>query len=201
MTECLRKQLDFSLEVDKTKDIFRQTYISSGERKENDAEHAWHMALMAYLLREYANEEVDILKVIIMILIHDLVEIDAGDTYAFDAEANLDKREREVKAADRIFNILPEDQAKEIYDLWEEFEAYETPEAKFAHTLDNFQPLMLNNSIGGVSWREHGVKLSQILKRNSKTGEGSKEIWSYMREVIQDNIDEGNIIDDKKIED
>lgn len=198
MTECLRKQLDFSLEVDKTKDIFRQTYISSGERKENDAEHAWHMALMAYLLREYANEEVDILKVIIMILIHDLVEIDAGDTYAFDAEANLDKREREVKAADRIFNILPEDQAKEIYDLWEEFEAYETPEAKFAHTLDNFQPLMLNNSIGGVSWREHGVKLSQILKRNSKTGEGSKEIWSYMREVIQDNIDKGNIIDDKE---
>ena len=126
MTERLRKQLDFSLEVDKTKDIFRQTYISSGERKENDAEHAWHMALMAYLLREHANEEVDILKVIIMILIHDLVEIDAGDTYAFDAEANLDKREREVKAADRIFNILPEDQAKEIYDLWEEFEAYET---------------------------------------------------------------------------
>ena len=201
MEERLKKQLDFSLEVDKTKDIFRQTYISSGERKENDAEHAWHMALMAYLLREHANEKVDILKVIIMILIHDLVEIDAGDTYAFDDKANIDKREREVKAADRIFNMLPEDQAREIYDLWEEFEAYETPEAKFAHTLDNFQPLMLNNSTGGVSWREHGVKLSQILKRNSKTSGGSEKIWEYAYGVIKENIEKGNIIDDKKEED
>lgn len=197
MTERLKKQLEFSLEVDKTKDIFRQTYLSSGERKENDAEHAWHMALMAYLLREHANEEVDILKVIIMILIHDLVEIDAGDTYAFDAEANLDKREREVKAADRIFNILPKDQAKELYGLWEEFEAYETPEAKFAHTLDNFQPLMLNNATGGRSWREHGVKLSQLLKRNEKTGEGSHAIWDYTYDIIKDNIEKGNIVEDK----
>lgn len=197
MEERLKKQLEFSLEVDKTKDIFRQTYLSSGERKENDAEHAWHMALMAYLLREHANEDVDILKVMVMILIHDLVEIDAGDTYAFDAEANLDKREREVKAANRIFNMLPEDQAKEIYDLWEEFEAYETPEAKYAHTLDNFQPLMLNNATGGRSWKEHGVKLSQILKRNEKTSEGSKEIWEYAYGIIKENIERGTIIDEK----
>lgn len=197
MEERLKKQLEFSLEVDKTKDIFRQTYLSSGERKENDAEHAWHMALMAYLLREHANEDVDILKVMVMILIHDLVEIDAGDTYAFDAEANLDKREREVKAANRIFNILPEDQAKEIYDLWEEFEAYKTPEAKFAHTLDNFQPLMLNNSTGGRSWKEHGVKLSQILKRNEKTCEGSEVIWEYASGIIKENIERGTIIKDK----
>lgn len=196
MSDRLNKQIEFALEVDKTKDIFRQTYLSSGQRKENDAEHGWHMALMAYLLREHANEEIDMLKVIVMILIHDIVEIDAGDTYAFDDNANLDKREREVKAAKRIFNILPEDQAKELYELWEEFEAYETPEAIYAHTMDNFQPLMLNNATKGKSWKEHGVKLSQMLKRNKKTGQGSKAVWDYAYEIIEDNIQRGNIIRD-----
>ena len=196
MRDRLDKQIEFSLEVDKTKDIFRQTYLSSGERKENDAEHGWHMALMAYLLREHANEDIDMLKVIVMILIHDIVEIDAGDTYAFDDNANLDKREREVKAAQRIFNILPEDQAKELYDLWEEFEAYETPEAIYAHTMDNFQPLMLNNATKGRSWKEHGVKLSQMLKRNKKTAMGSQAVWDYAYDIIEDNIENGNIIRD-----
>lgn len=196
MRDRLNKQIEFSLEVDKTKDIFRQTYLSSGERKENDAEHGWHMALMAYLLREHANEDIDMLKVIVMILIHDIVEIDAGDTYAFDDNANLDKREREVKAAQRIFNILPEDQAKELYDLWEEFEAYETPEAIYAHTMDNFQPLMLNNATKGRSWKEHGVKLSQMLKRNQKTAMGSQAVWDYAYDIIEDNIEKGNIIRD-----
>lgn len=196
MSERLKKQIDFALEVDKEKNIFRQTYLSSGERKENDAEHGWHMALMAYLLREHANEDIDILKVIVMILIHDIVEIDAGDTYAFDDNANIDKREREVKAANRIFNLLPEDQAKELYDLWEEFEAYETPEAIYAHTMDNFQPLMLNNATQGRSWKEHGVKLSQMLKRNKKTGLGSEAVWNYAYNIIKENMRNGNIIRD-----
>ena len=133
MDERLKKQMDFLLEVDKLKFITRQTYLSNGERKENDAEHSWHLALMAVLLREYSNEPVDVAKVMTMVLIHDLVEIDAGDTYAYDAAGNQTKREREVKAAQRIFGLLPADQEEEFRALWEEFEAYETPEAKFAH--------------------------------------------------------------------
>ena len=194
MTERLRKQLDFSLEVDKTKDIFRQTYISSGERKENDAEHAWHMALMAYLLREHANEEVDILKVIVMILIHDLVEIDAGDTYAYDEEGKKTQREREESAAERIFGLLPEDQQKYFRDLWEEFEKWETPEAKFAHAMDNIQPIMQNDASHGKSWSEKGVCLSQILGRNKRTAEGSESLWKYAYE----NFVEPNVTDRKK---
>ena len=194
MIERLRKQLDFSLEVDKTKDIFRQTYISSGERKENDAEHAWHMALMAYLLREHANEEVDILKVIIMILIHDLVEIDAGDTYAYDESGKATQRERELKAADRIFSLLPEDQRLKLRALWDEFEARETAEAKFARTLDNIQPMMLNAASDGLAWREHQVQLAQILKRNEITPQGSEALWEYAKKnFIEPNIDKGNI--------
>ena len=172
--ERLKKQMDFLLEVDKLKFITRQTYLSDGKRKENDGEHSWHLALMAVLLSEYSNEKVDLVKVITMVLIHDIVEIDAGDTYAYDAVGNQSKREREVKAADRIFNILPEDQAKKFRQLWEEFEAYETPEAKFAHVCDNVQPLMLNDATDGLAWREHDVKKSQVLQRNSRTGEGSR---------------------------
>ena len=148
--ERLKKQMEFLLEVDKLKFINRQTYLSDGKRKENDGEHSWHLALMAVLLSEYSNEEIDLVKVITMVLIHDIVEIDAGDTYAYDAVGNQSKREREVKAADRIFNILPEDQAEKLRRLWEEFEAYETPEAKFAHVCDNVQPLMLNDATDGL---------------------------------------------------
>lgn len=146
LDERLKKQMDFILEVDKVKNIIRQTYLADGNRKENDAEHSWHLALMAVLLKEYAPEEVDLSKVIPMVLVHDLVEIDAGDTYAYDEEGVLTKRTREKKAADRIYGLLPEDQGKWLYNLWEEFEAYETPEAKYAHMLDNSQPLFLNNA-------------------------------------------------------
>ena len=194
--ERLQKQMKFILEVDKVKEIFRQTYLSDGSRKENDAEHSWHLALMAVLLKEYANEEVDLLKVIPMVLIHDLVEIDAGDTYAYDQAGLATQRERETKAADRIFGLLPSDQAEVFRTLWEEFEAYETAEAKFAHALDNCQPLFLNDASGGKSWREHGVHKSQIYKRNEHTAEGSVEIWEYMKILVDKHIQLGNVIDD-----
>ena len=192
--ERLQQQIAFLMEIDKVKNIFRQTYLADGERKENDAEHSWHIALMAVLLQEHAEEEVDLLKVMTMVLIHDLVEIDAGDTYAYDEEAKKTQREREVKAADRIFGMLPDDQGKRFRELWEEFEARETKEAKFARTMDNLQPMMLNAATDGKAWVEHAVHLSQIMKRNERTAEGSEVLWEYARErFIQSNIENGKI--------
>ena len=196
MDERLKKQLDFILEADKVKNIMRQTYLADGKRKENDAEHSWHLALMAVLLKEYAPEEVDLSKVIPMVLIHDLVEIDAGDTYAYDAVGGATQHTREEAAAQRIYGLLPEDQGKWLYDLWEEFEAYETPEAKYAHMLDNSQPLFLNNATDGISWVEHGVKKSQIYTRNRRTGEGAPKIREYMQELIDQHVEKGHVIDD-----
>ncbi len=196
MNERLKKQTEFMLEIDKAKNIYRQTHLLGYERQENDAEHSWHMAVMAFLLDEHANEKVDQLKVIQMLLVHDLVEIDAGDTYAYDDAGNATKRQREEKAAERIFNILPEDQAKKVRQLWEEFEAEETPESLFAHVLDNFQPLALNDANDGKDWKQKNVKKSQILKRNEKTASGSKAIWAYMESLIRQNIEKGNIIDE-----
>ena len=194
--ERLQQQMKFILEVDKVKQIIRQTYLADGSRKENDAEHSWHLALMAVLLKEYANEEVDLAKVIPMVLLHDLVEIDAGDTYAYDQAGLATQRARETKAADRIFGMLPEDQGIKFRNLWEEFEAYETAEAKFAHVLDNCQPLLLNDAYGGKSWKEHIVHKSQIYKRNEHTAEGSREIWEYMQQLIDKHIQLGHVIDD-----
>lgn len=193
MDERLKKQMDFLLEADKLKFITRQTYLSDGKRKENDGEHSWHLALMAVLLSEYSNEKIDLVKVITMVLIHDMVEIDAGDTYAYDAVGNQSKREREVKAADRIFNILPQDQAEKFRQLWEEFEAYETPEAKFAHVCDNVQPLMLNDATDGLAWRENDVKKSQVLQRNRRTGEGSQVLMEYINRILDKNVESGNL--------
>ena len=175
------QQFDFLREIDKEKEIVRQTYLASAARKEGDAEHAWHMAIMTLLLSEYANEKIDVLKTVSMLLIHDLVEIDAGDTYAYDESGKTTQRERECKAADRIFGLLPEDQGRKMRELWEEFEARETPEARFARTMDCVQPLMLNDASDGRSWAEHGVHLHQVLERNEHTAEGSQEIWDYAR--------------------
>ena len=190
------RQFDFIREIDKEKFITRQTFLSDAKRRENDAEHAWHMAIMTLLLSEYANEEIDVLRVISMLLIHDLVEIDAGDTYAYDAVGGATQHTREEAAAQRIYGLLPEDQGKWLYDLWEEFEAYETPEAKYAHMLDNSQPLFLNNATDGISWVEHGVKKSQIYTRNRRTGEGAPKIWEYMQELIDQHVEKGHVIDD-----
>ena len=192
----LEQQLQFILEIDKVKKIIRQTPLSDASRKENDAEHSWHIALMAYLLQEYAEEPVEVSKVMLMVLIHDLVEIDAGDTYAYDEEGAKIKDERERKAADRIFGLLPEEQGMYLKALWEEFEAYETAEAKYAHLLDNFQPLLLNDAAGGISWTEHQVKKSQIYKRNEKVEETSATIWKCMQDKIDKHIQAGHVLDE-----
>ena len=190
----LQQQMQFILEVDKLKKITRQTFLADGSRKEDDADHSWHLALMCALLSEHSNKEVDVLKTIKMVLIHDIVEIDAGDTYAYDNAGNETKRQREEAAADRIFNLLPEDQAGEMRDLWEEFEAAQTPEAKFANTLDKVQPLMLNDASGGKSWREQGTKAEQVRNRNKTTAEGSADLWEYADRLIRKNVEKGNLI-------
>lgn len=182
--ERMEQQFAFLREVDREKQITRQTYLADGSRKEGDAEHAWHLALMTLLLSEYANSEIDVLKTVSMVLIHDLVEIDAGDTYAYDEAAKATQAQREQLAADRIFGLLPEDQGRKMRALWEEFEARETPEAKFARSMDNLQPLMLNHSSGGKAWAEHGVHLGQILTRNQPTPEGARALWDYARETF-----------------
>lgn len=189
----LQQQMNFILEVDKLKKITRQTYLSDGSRKENDTEHSWHLALMCALLAEHAREKIDVLKTMKMVLIHDIVEIDAGDTYAYDTAGNTTKREREVKAAERIFHLLPPDQAEEMRNLWEEFEEGQTPEAKFALTLDKVQPVMLNDASGGKSWREHEVRREQIMKRNERTPDGSEALWAFTEEIIDRNVKCGNI--------
>lgn len=193
MDERMKKQMAFALEIDKVKNIFRQTHLSMNGRNENDAEHSWHMAVMAYLLREYANEEIDIAKVMLMCLIHDIVEIDAGDTYAYDAEGLKTQKAREDAAKERIFSILPEEQKEEFIALFDEFEAYETPESKFAHAMDNLQPLMLNHSNGGSDWREHQVKAEQVYQRQGKTKLGSQKLFELTDSIIQENIRKGNL--------
>ena len=193
--ERFEKQLSFILEADKEKNILRQTHLSGHGRRENDAEHAWHMAMMVYLLREYANENFDVAKAMMMALIHDVVEIDAGDTYAYDTQALATQKEREEKAADRIFGMLPKDQRDELRSLFEEFEMGESPEARFAKVMDNFQPLLLNNSNGGADWREHQVTKSKVVGRQYTSKLGSEEIWNYTEELINKNVEKGNIID------
>ena len=193
MDERLKKQLEFALEIDKEKNIFRQTHLSGHGRNENDAEHAWHMAIMAYLLREYANEKVDIARVMLMCLIHDIVEIDAGDTYAYDTEALKTQKAREDAAKERIFSLLPEDQKAELISLFDEFEENRSPESKYAHAMDNLQPLILNNSNGGGDWREHGVTARTVYGRQEKTRLGSEKLYEVTDQIIQENIRKGNL--------
>lgn len=193
MDSRIDKQLAFSLEIDKVKNIFRQTHLSDNGRNENDAEHSWHMAVMAYLLKEYANEKIDIAKVMLMCLIHDIVEIDAGDTYAYDAESLKTQKAREDIAKERIFSVLPEEQARELIEIFDEFEEYKTPESKFAHAMDNIQPLILNDSNNGGDWREHNVTVEQIYGRQSKTKLGSERLFEVTDEIIKKNIRKGNL--------
>ena len=182
MDDRINKQLAFSLEIDKEKNILRQTHLSGNGRNENDAEHAWHMAIMAYLLREYSNEEVDIAKV-----------IDAGDTYAYDEEGMKTQKAREDAAKDRIFSLLPEDQKAELTALFDEFEEYRTPEAKYAHAMDNLQPLILNNSNDGGDWKEHGVSAETVYGRHKKTALGSEILYEITDQILQENIRKGNL--------
>jgi putative hydrolase of HD superfamily len=189
--ERLLKQIQFIVEIDKVKQIFRQNVVIGTSRNENDAEHSWHLAVMAILLSEYAADEVDVLRVVKMVLIHDLVEIDAGDTFCYDEKAHEDKEEREKKAAERLFNILPEDQVKEIWELWREFEELKTPEARFAACLDRLQPLILNYNTKGHTWSKPGVVSAKVLKRNEPLKETTPLLWEYVKEVIEDCIQKG----------
>jgi len=195
MKERMEKQLEFALEIDKEKNVFRQTHLSGHGRNENDAEHAWHMAIMAYLLREYSNEEVDIAKVMLMCLIHDIVEIDAGDTYAYDENGLKTQKARENAAKERIFSLLPEDQKLEMTALFDEFEEYQTAESKFAHAMDNLQPLLLNNSNGGKDWKEHGVSAEKVYGRQNKTKLGSEALFEVTDQIIREHIRKGNIVE------
>lgn len=196
MDERLQKQLDFVLEIDKEKNIFRQTHLSSHGRRENDAEHAWHMAVMAYLLREYANEPVDIGRVMLMCLIHDIVEIEAGDTYAYDAESLKTQKAREDAAKEKIYSILPEDQKREFIALFDEFEDNETPEARYAHAMDNLQPLLLNHSNDGGDWIGHQVTAEQVYGRQRKTRLGSEILFQVSDAIIRENMKKGYIRED-----
>lgn len=192
MNERMEKQLAFALEIDKAKNVFRQTHLSGHGRNENDAEHSWHMAIMAYLLKEYANEQIDIAKVMLMCLIHDIVEIDAGDTYAYDAEGLKTKKAREDAAKERIFSILPADQKAELVALFDEFEAYETAESRFAHAMDNLQPLILNNSNNGGDWKERATA-EQVYARQSKTRLGSEALFEVTDQILREHIEKGNL--------
>lgn len=191
--ERLEKQIAFILKIDEEKNILRQTHLTHHGRRENDSEHAWHMAVMAYLLKEYANEEVDIAHVMIMCLIHDLVEIEAGDTYAYDEAGKKTQREREEAAADHIFSLLPDDQRDELRGIFEEFDTGNTPEARFARAMDNFQPLLLNDSNGGGDWKEHDVSRETVETRQRRTAEGSEVLYEKTEEILDDNVRKGSL--------
>lgn len=193
MENRLNQQLTFALEIDKEKNIFRQTHLSGHGRNENDAEHAWHMAIMAYLLREYANEEVDIAKVMLMCLIHDIVEIEAGDTYAYDTENLKTQKAREDAAKEKLYSLLPKDQKDELIALFDEFEEGRTPEAKYAHAMDNLQPLLLNHSNDGSDWKEHQVSAEQVYGRQSKTKLGSEKLYEITDQIIREHMKKGNL--------
>ncbi len=190
-TDRLSRQIEFILEIDKLKSILRRSYLVHNPRLENSAEHSWHLAVLAMLLAEHANTEVNLLRVLKMLLVHDIVEIDAGDTFCYDVAGNETKAERETLAARRIFGLLPDDQREELHGLWEEFEARQTPEAKYAAALDRLMPLLHNYHTQGRSWREHGVTRELVLDRNRHIGEGSEAIWQYMEALIEDAEEKG----------
>jgi putative hydrolase of HD superfamily len=192
--ERLESQVRFILEVDKLKEVFRQTVCTQSRRPENDAEHSWHLCLAVIVLAEHANEPgLDVLRVLKMLIIHDLVEIDAGDTFAYDTARMADQHEREARAADRIFGLLPGDQCAEFRGLWDEFEERATPEARFAAAIDRFQPVLLNCSTQGAAWRRHGVTADRVLARNSQIAEGSAELWAKAAAMIQKAVDSGDL--------
>lgn len=193
--ERLRNQLEFVVEIDKLKEIHRRTDLISGRRKENSAEHCWHLALMAMVFKEHREEVLDMDKVLQMVLLHDVVEIDAGDTYCYDVDGNRDKKERERNAADRIFGLLPSDQAGEFQSLWEEFEEGATPEARYAAALDRLMPLLHNFFTGGRSWKEHGIVKTQVMERCAPIRAGSSELWALTLEVVDEAVRQGYLED------
>jgi putative hydrolase of HD superfamily len=191
----LARQIDFVIEIDRLKGVLRQTVLTDGSRPENSAEHSWHLAMMVLILSEHAKTEVDALTVLRMLLVHDVVEIDAGDTFCYDASANRDKEAREQSAADRLFGLLPDDQARDLRALWEEFEARETPEARFAAALDRLQPMLHNYMTSGHSWRRHGILKRQVLERNQPIEDGSPALWKLVESFLTDAVSRGYLDD------
>jgi putative hydrolase of HD superfamily len=194
MQARLAQQIRFIIEVDKLKEVFRQTLLTQSRRQENDAEHSWHLCLMVLVLAEHANTpQLDILRVLKMLLIHDIVEIDAGDTFAYDTARMADQHEREARAADRIFGLLPMDQSAEFRALWDEFESRRTPEAKFAAAVDRFQPMLQNSLTEGAAWRRNGVTSDRVIDRNRHIADGAAEIWRYASQMIADAVAAGHL--------
>ncbi len=190
----LDQQLSFILEIDKLKTILRQTLLTDSSRRENSAEHSWHLAIMSFLLTEYATAPVDILRVVKMLLVHDLIEIDAGDTFAYDVAGNADRAEREQRCAERIFGMLPEEQGRELRALWEEFDAFKTPESKYANALDRLQPLLHNSRTEGGTWRIHSVARDQVYRRMEPIRTAMPELWPVVTGIIEDACARGWIV-------
>lgn len=184
----LDRQIQFILEIDKAKQVLRRSRILDRSRRENDAEHSWHLAVMAMLLAEHARQPINVFRVVKMLLIHDIVEIDAGDAFLYDADARIEKKAKEEKAAQRIFGLLPDDQRDEFIALWQEFEACETPDAKFAAAIDRFQPLLANYHTQGGTWQEYGVTKDQVVTRTKSINEGSSTIWNYVCDLLDDAV-------------
>ena len=195
ISERFEKQMQFLIEIDKVKHIFRKTKIFNKSRFENDAEHAWHLALMALVLGEYSNESINISKVIKMVLIHDIVEIDAGDVIVYDTKMREQAQMKEAEAAERIFGILPEDQKQDFIDLWKEFEEKESPEAKFAAAIDRFEPILQNHLTDYETWKTHGISYDQLYDKNQHIQNGSGVIWDVVKQIITDAKETGDIME------
>jgi len=191
--ERLQRQIQFLLEIDKLKTVFRRNRLADGSRTENDAEHSWYFAVAALILCETAAAEIDLSRVLRMALIHDIVEIDAGDTFIYDEAAKQGQAEREERAARRIFGLLPEDQAEEFLALWHEFEESRTPESRYARAIDRISAVILNHASGGKSWKQHGISQAQILEVNQAIEAGSPALWDYVRDLIGDAARRGYI--------
>lgn len=195
--ERLDRQLQFLLEIDRLKQVERQTAITAGTRRENTAEHSWHLAMYALILHEWSNADVDIAHVLALCLVHDIVEIDAGDTFAYDVAGHADKEERERAAAERLFGLLPDDQGRRLHELWEEYEAQETAESRFANAVDRLQPAMLNHHADDASpWKRHGVTVPQAMKRLSPIGDGSVALWERTQSIIAEAVRRGNLVEE-----
>jgi len=191
LPQRLAQQIRFIIEIDKLKAVLRRSYVTCADRRENSAEHSWHVAMMAMTLAEYAEESVDLLRVLKMVLIHDIIEIDADDTFCYDEAGNRDKAEREQRAADRLFNLLPRDQADEFRVLWDEFEARQTPESRFAAALDRLMPLLHNVYTEGRTWQKHDIVREQVLAHNRPIEDGAPTLWTFARAIIQYAVDVG----------
>lgn len=192
-SDRLARQLAFLVEIDQAKGVLRRSYVMDGSRRENDGEHMWHVAVAASVLAEHSRHPVDTTKVVSMLLVHDIVEVDAGDTFVYDEHAGRDKAERERRGADRLFGLLPEDQGRWMRELWEEFEARTTPDARMAAAIDRLMPVLANWASGGRTWREHGISASRVRSVNAHVRDGSDTLQQVVDSLIDDAVGRGRL--------